>query len=146
MGEVFASAPLIVGKSEPSPTDSHSPAEEALCPVVANDWVNEDYKHLVLVASARWAIRTAGAALAMPGMLWCSATQCRWKPRRSTVRDRSTELRSASPADEPSATGARSSTDSTGIARCNPAGPRDVPRDCGRGWAAPSWGRPAQRR
>jgi dihydroorotate dehydrogenase electron transfer subunit len=53
MGEVFASAPFIVGKSEPSPTDSHVPAEEALCPVVSNDWVNEDYKHLVLVASAR---------------------------------------------------------------------------------------------
>jgi dihydroorotate dehydrogenase electron transfer subunit len=53
MGEVFASAPFIVGKSEPSPTDSHIPAEEALCPVVANEWVNEDYKHLVLVASAK---------------------------------------------------------------------------------------------
>ena len=53
MGEVFASAPFVVGKSEPSPTDSHIPAEEALCPVVSNDWVNEDYKHLVLVASAK---------------------------------------------------------------------------------------------
>ena len=53
MGEVFASAPFIVGKSEPSPTDSHIPAEEGLCPVVSNDWVNEDYKHLVLVASAK---------------------------------------------------------------------------------------------
>jgi dihydroorotate dehydrogenase electron transfer subunit len=53
MGEVFASAPFIVGKSEPSPTDSHILAEEALCPVVSNDWVNEDYKHMVLVASAK---------------------------------------------------------------------------------------------
>jgi dihydroorotate dehydrogenase electron transfer subunit len=53
MGEVFASAPFIVGKSEPSPTESHIPAEEALCPVVSNDWVNEDYKHMVLVASAK---------------------------------------------------------------------------------------------
>jgi dihydroorotate dehydrogenase electron transfer subunit len=53
MGEVFASAPFIVGKSEPSPTDSHIPAEEALCPVVSNDWVNEDYKHMVLVGSAK---------------------------------------------------------------------------------------------
>jgi len=53
MGEVFASAPFIVGKSEPSPTDSHIPAEETLCPVVANDWVNEEYKHMVLVASAK---------------------------------------------------------------------------------------------
>jgi dihydroorotate dehydrogenase electron transfer subunit len=53
MGEVFASAPFIVGKSEPSPTDSRIPAEEALCPVGANDWVNEEYKHMVLVASAK---------------------------------------------------------------------------------------------
>src|SRR5208282_4461460 len=53
MGEVFASAPFIVGKSEPSPTDSRIPAEEALCPVGSNDWVNEDYKHMVLVASAK---------------------------------------------------------------------------------------------
>jgi dihydroorotate dehydrogenase electron transfer subunit len=53
MGEVFASAPFIVGKSEPSPTESHIPAEEALCPVVSNDWVNEDYKHMVLVASPK---------------------------------------------------------------------------------------------
>jgi hypothetical protein len=30
-----------------------------------------------LVAAARWAIRTAGAVLAIPGMLWCSATQWR---------------------------------------------------------------------
>ena len=29
------------------------------------------------VAPARWAITTGGAALAMPGMLWCSATQWR---------------------------------------------------------------------
>ena len=48
MGEVFASAPFIVGKSEPSPTEADIPAEEALCPVVSHDWVNEEYKHLVM--------------------------------------------------------------------------------------------------
>src|SRR5580658_6890276 len=53
MGEVFASAPFVVGKSGPSPIDSHIPAEEALCPVLANDWVNDEYKHMVLVASAK---------------------------------------------------------------------------------------------
>jgi dihydroorotate dehydrogenase electron transfer subunit len=53
MGEVFASAPFVVGKSEPSPTDSHIPAEEALCPVLANDWVNDEYKHMVLAASEK---------------------------------------------------------------------------------------------
>ena len=31
----------------------------------------------VVVALARWAISTAGAELAIPGMLWCSATQWR---------------------------------------------------------------------
>ena len=33
-------------------------------------WIRE-------VASARWPISTGGAELAMPGMLWCSATQNR---------------------------------------------------------------------
>ena len=30
---------------------------------------------IVDVAAARWAISTGGAELAIPGMLWCSATQ-----------------------------------------------------------------------
>jgi hypothetical protein len=37
MGEVFASAPFIVGRSEPSPTDAHIPAEEALLARYAAD-------------------------------------------------------------------------------------------------------------
>src|SRR3974377_2284345 len=53
MAEVFASAPFIVGKSEPSPTDADIPAEEALCPVTWHDWVNEEYKHLVVAASPK---------------------------------------------------------------------------------------------
>jgi dihydroorotate dehydrogenase electron transfer subunit len=53
MGEVFASAPFVVGKSEPSPTDSRIPAEEALCPVLSNEWVNDEYKHMVLAASEK---------------------------------------------------------------------------------------------
>jgi len=53
MGEVFASAPFIVGKSEPPPVETGIPAEEALCPVIAHDWVNDEYKHLVVVASPK---------------------------------------------------------------------------------------------
>ncbi len=53
MGEVFASAPFIVGKSEPTPADINIPAEEALCPVVSHEWVNEAYKHLVIAASPK---------------------------------------------------------------------------------------------
>jgi dihydroorotate dehydrogenase electron transfer subunit len=53
MGEVFASAPFIVGQSEPPPTEVDIPAEEALCPVVSHDWVNAEYKHLAVAASPR---------------------------------------------------------------------------------------------
>src|ERR1700732_223896 len=53
MGEVFASAPFIVGKSEPSPIEVGIPAEEALCPVISHDWVNDEYKHLIVAASPK---------------------------------------------------------------------------------------------
>ncbi len=53
MGEVFASAPFIVGKSEPPLVETDIPAQEALCPVTAHDWVNDEYKHLVVTASPK---------------------------------------------------------------------------------------------
>jgi dihydroorotate dehydrogenase electron transfer subunit len=53
MGEVFASAPFVVGKSEPSLVEADIPAQEALCPVIAHDWVNDEYKHLVVAASPK---------------------------------------------------------------------------------------------
>jgi dihydroorotate dehydrogenase electron transfer subunit len=53
MGDVFASAPFVVGKSEPPPIETVIPAEEALCPVISHDRVNEEYKHLVVAASPK---------------------------------------------------------------------------------------------
>jgi dihydroorotate dehydrogenase electron transfer subunit len=49
----FASAPYVVGGSDPAPPQPHIPAEEALCPVVSHDWVNAEYKHLVVDASPK---------------------------------------------------------------------------------------------
>ena len=49
----FASAPYIVGRSAPTPAEAHIPAEESLCPVVSHDWVNAEYKHLVVDASPK---------------------------------------------------------------------------------------------
>jgi dihydroorotate dehydrogenase electron transfer subunit len=49
----FASAPYIVGKHAPTPAEVRIPAEESLCPVVAHDWVNAEYKHLVVEASPK---------------------------------------------------------------------------------------------
>jgi dihydroorotate dehydrogenase electron transfer subunit len=54
----FASAPVVVGGT-PAAAPS-LPAEESLCPVIANDWVNGEYKHLVLEASARALTAQAG--------------------------------------------------------------------------------------
>ncbi len=50
-GEPFASAPNVVGSV--GAAASHSHAEESLCPVVSHDWVNAEYKHLVVEASAK---------------------------------------------------------------------------------------------
>jgi dihydroorotate dehydrogenase electron transfer subunit len=51
--DMFASSPFVVGKSAPAPADPHIPAEEALCPVVSHDWVNSEYKHLIVQASPK---------------------------------------------------------------------------------------------
>jgi len=53
IGEPFASKPIVVGKSEAAAAPPHIPAEESLCPVVSHDWVNSEYKHLVVEASPK---------------------------------------------------------------------------------------------
>jgi dihydroorotate dehydrogenase electron transfer subunit len=53
MQDMFASAPFVVGKSPASAAAPYIPAEEALCPVVFHDWVNSQYKHLIVQASAK---------------------------------------------------------------------------------------------
>src|ERR1700730_11309292 len=53
MHDVFASAPFVVGKSAGGAAEPHIPAEEALSPVLAHDWVNSEYKHLVVQASPK---------------------------------------------------------------------------------------------
>jgi dihydroorotate dehydrogenase electron transfer subunit len=54
-GEPFAAAPNVVGKKATGSNAavSHIPAEESLCPVLSHDWVNGEYKHLVVEASPK---------------------------------------------------------------------------------------------
>jgi dihydroorotate dehydrogenase electron transfer subunit len=52
-GEPFTSAPYAVGKDASTAAPSHIPAEESLCPVVSHDWVNDEYKHLIVEASPK---------------------------------------------------------------------------------------------
>jgi dihydroorotate dehydrogenase electron transfer subunit len=49
----FASAPYVVGSSTPAPAEEHIPAEESLGPVVSHEWVNAEYKHLIVDASPK---------------------------------------------------------------------------------------------
>jgi dihydroorotate dehydrogenase electron transfer subunit len=58
-GEPFASDPFVVGKSTAAAA-AHSPAEESLCPVVFHDWVNAEYKHLIVEASPKALTVTPG--------------------------------------------------------------------------------------
>jgi len=53
IGEPFTSDPYIVGKSAPAAAPTDVPAEESLCPVVSHDWVNAEYKHLIVEASPK---------------------------------------------------------------------------------------------
>src|SRR5437660_3144147 len=52
MHQPFASAPFVVGKSSPA-GETHIPAEESLAPIVAHDWVNSEYKHMIVDASPK---------------------------------------------------------------------------------------------
>jgi dihydroorotate dehydrogenase electron transfer subunit len=52
-GEPFASDPFVVGRSGSAVEPRPIPAEESLCPVVSHDWVNAEYKHLIVEASPK---------------------------------------------------------------------------------------------
>jgi len=53
IGEPFASNPFVVGESEAAESAPQISAEELLCPVTSHDWVNSEYKHLVVGASPK---------------------------------------------------------------------------------------------
>ena len=49
--EPFTTSPFVVGKSQAA--DSPIPIEETLCPVISHEWVNAEYKHLIVEASPK---------------------------------------------------------------------------------------------
>jgi len=48
----FSSDPYVVSEKE-APANPHIPAEECVAEVISNDWVNEEYKHLIITASPK---------------------------------------------------------------------------------------------
>ena len=49
----YASSAITVGASPAEQSPPQCPAEESLCPVVSHEWVNDEYKHLVVKASPK---------------------------------------------------------------------------------------------
>jgi dihydroorotate dehydrogenase electron transfer subunit len=49
----FASAPAVPGKPETCNARVDIPIEEAACPVLANEWVNGEYKHMIVAATPK---------------------------------------------------------------------------------------------
>lgn len=60
---VFATAAVAAGKAGGGHSPAQCPAEESLCPVVAHEWVNDEYKHLVVKATPK-------ALAAQPGQFF----------------------------------------------------------------------------
>ncbi|MEO8751051.1 MAG: dihydroorotate dehydrogenase electron transfer subunit [Casimicrobiaceae bacterium] len=53
MQTTYASAATVVGATEEGHSPPQCPVEETRCPVVAHEWVNDEYKHLVVRASPK---------------------------------------------------------------------------------------------
>jgi dihydroorotate dehydrogenase electron transfer subunit len=49
----YASSPIVVGQQGSTSRRYECAVEETLCPVVSHEWVNDEYKHLVIKASPK---------------------------------------------------------------------------------------------
>jgi dihydroorotate dehydrogenase electron transfer subunit len=63
LNHVYASSAIAVGKPDSGHSPVECPAEETLCPVVAHEWINDEYKHLVVKATPK-------ALAAQPGQFF----------------------------------------------------------------------------
>lgn len=63
LNHVHATSAVVAGKPGSGHSPAECPAEESLCPVVAHEWVNDEYKHLVVKATPK-------ALAAQPGQFF----------------------------------------------------------------------------
>ena len=61
--QIYAHAAVVTGQSGSGHSPAASPVEETLCPVVAHEWVNDEYKHLIVKATPK-------ALAAQPGQFF----------------------------------------------------------------------------
>ena len=88
----YASAAITVGKTTEGHSPPNAPAEESLCPVVAHEWVNDEYKHLVVKASAKALAAQPGQFFQLlcpspdEGEVWFRRPQSVYRVARSSER------------------------------------------------------------
>jgi dihydroorotate dehydrogenase electron transfer subunit len=82
----------MVGKAGTGHSPTQCPVEETVCPVVAHEWVNDEYKHLVVKASPKALAATPGQFFHLlcpspdEGELWFRRPQSIYRVARSSGR------------------------------------------------------------
>ena len=61
--QIYAHAAVVTGQPGSGHSPPASPVEETLCPVVAHEWINDEYKHLIVRATPK-------ALAAQPGQFF----------------------------------------------------------------------------
>jgi len=90
--QVHASSAVVVGNAGTGHSPSQCPVEETVCPVVAHEWVNDEYKHLVVKASPKALAATPGQFFHLlcpspdEGELWFRRPQSIYRVARSSGR------------------------------------------------------------
>jgi len=89
---LYACAPVVVGQPGTGHSPPQCPVEETLCPVVAHEWVNDEYKHLVVKASPKALAAQPGQFFQLlcpspdEGDLWFRRPQSVYRVGRSSGR------------------------------------------------------------
>ncbi len=89
---VHATAAVRVGKTDGGHSPAACPVEETLCPVVAHEWVNDEYKLLVVKASPKALAAQAGQFFNLlcpspdEGEVWFRRPQSVYRVARSSGR------------------------------------------------------------
>ena len=90
--QLYAHAAAIAGQPSSGHSPSACPVEETLCPVVAHEWINEEYKHLVVKATPKALAAQPGQFFHLlcpspdEGALWFRRPQSVYRVARSSGR------------------------------------------------------------
>ncbi len=91
-GTVFASSPNIAGAAATAPSNPHIPVEELLTEILSHEWVNAEYKHLIVRASPKSLATRPGQFFNMlcpapdDGELWLRRPQSVYRIDRANNR------------------------------------------------------------